>query len=257
MELLFQGARECERNYKLARGFTGKSYSSSTPQKHNFKKSNTYHSKNYHSNSFGKPHPVSNMATHQTNHNSDAMDLDIIDLSNTECYKCHKKGLISRNCRSGKKNFTPHQKKGPNLMVIDLIPLQAELHNQGERRTSSMECKQDINGNVDPDPREELENYKKIYLEALEDMDPTTIIDLQKEARVFAKNSEQQCCESCYRFGCYDSPKSNYDFIVRKHSLAEDLEDPPPDDPQDTELFYAELKTNHKRSPLWKRRKID
>lgn len=56
------------------------------------------------------------------------MDLDVIDLAKTECYKCHKKGHISRNCRSGKKDSTNNtssssgDRRKPNLLVMDFVP---------------------------------------------------------------------------------------------------------------------------------------
>lgn len=91
LEMMFQGARECERNYKLARGYsTGKNTTHSSYHEESFQKSNNYRSKSFHSHSYGKPHPVSNTAAHQST-TKDAMDLDVIDLSSKECYKCHKK----------------------------------------------------------------------------------------------------------------------------------------------------------------------
>lgn len=187
------------------------------------------------------------------------MDLDVIDLSNTECYKCHKKGHISQNCRSGKKSFTPHHKKGPTLSVIDLIPTHADLHQDYEVRKPSMESKINIDGSTDPDPQEELEEYKKNYLETLADLDPSSILDSQKEAEVFAKNSERVCCESCYRFGCYDSPRANYELVVGKRGLSTMEEDPEVDNRNDSSLFCFDLDIPFREQDtiLLKRRKID
>lgn len=248
LELMFQGAQECERNYRLARGQTpGKN--THTHYQKPFRKNNLYSTKPFHSSysshSYGKPHSITNLAAQQTSTN-DAMDLDVIDLSNTECYKCHKKGHISRNCRSGqrtsfssKKSYS-QQKKTPGLMDMDLIPVIADTTLYAPMK-SSQESKVNIEGSTEPDPRTELEKYKESYIEALKDLDPTLILDNQKEARIFADNSERICWKSCYLFGCYNSPKANYSSIVGKRDTRQFEEDPVPDNPNDKELFNVDL----------------
>lgn len=84
----------------------------------------------------------------------DTMDLDAIYLSNTECYKFHKKGQICRNCRSGNKNtFTPHRKKPQGLMVMEFNPQSTDCMQNSDASKTSKESKTNIEGSTEPDPR--------------------------------------------------------------------------------------------------------
>lgn len=126
-------------------------------------------------------------------------------------------------------------------MVMDFVPQFAEINSNDINQKGSQESKVNIEGSTDTDPRAELEEYKKSYLEALKDLDPTSILDDQREAKIFAKNCKRTCCESCYRFGCYDSPKAHYDSIVGKRDFKPFEEDPETDNPQDNNLFNIDL----------------
>lgn len=108
---------------------------------------------------------------------------------------------------------------------------------------------------TEADPRIELEEYKKNYLEALKNLDPTSILDDQEEAKKFAKNSKCTFCKSCYLFGCYDSPKADYESIVVKRDIQDFEEDPSPDDAQDKALFNIDI--DQMNQSIFKKPSID
>lgn len=72
---------------------------------------------------------------------------------------------------------------------MDLIPFFAGSTTSSTPMKTSRESKEDIEGSCNPDPRIELGIYKQNYLEALNDLGPTSILADQNEATVFAENS--------------------------------------------------------------------
>lgn len=136
-------------------------------------------------------------------------------------------------------------------MVKDFIPTFADSETNHSSK-GSQEINLNIDGETDPDPRIELDEYKRSFLKTLKNLDPTSILDHQQEAKKFSEDSEIVCCKSCYQFGFYNSPKTNYDLIVGKHDLQEFEEDPRSEEARDNTLFNMSLDT-----PEFKRQRID
>lgn len=163
------------------------------------------------------------------------MDLDVIDLAKTKCYKYHKKGHISRNCRSGKKDSTNNNpststtgdRRKPNLLVMDYVPPFQDSEN-GYVLTASQGSRDNIDNLPDIDGREELEIYQKEYLESLNNLNGTSLITSKKEQeaceeRFNATLLDHQCCKSCFAFGFLDSPPTISKGIEYFNTAPEDL----------------------------------
>lgn len=83
------------------------------------------------------------------------MDLDIIHLANTECYNFHKKGHISRNCKTGNNSFQNNNthssgdRRKPNSLIMDYIPPFQDPEN-GYIMKGPKESEDSINGQEEP-----------------------------------------------------------------------------------------------------------
>lgn len=118
IEILFKSARDCERNFRPT------SRNPRWDNKTNPKYNRTYsHSSYKNSHSYGKPPATSNPQSIASSHVP--MDLDTMDLSKITCYKCQRKGHVSKECRSGQKKRDFSKKTG--LSVLDLDEPETQL----------------------------------------------------------------------------------------------------------------------------------
>lgn len=261
MEALYQCARESERTHKIGRG-NGGNHGYSGGFKKNYNNTNNFQSRYNPSsnNNFGKPHQVTNTA-------AEPMDLDTIDIANTECYKCHKKGHISRNCTSGvKKNFNHLSNKKPNLLVMDLIPFEA---NTSYFQKLSGKSSESMDPENIPDAKEDLRKYQKTYLDQLRNLqevnDKSNSVEV--EIQDWIKGTDPVCCESCRLFGCLDSPPTQSlsipaslkrELLVSNTSNQEEEVLPAHDPDGKNELYYMNLeKVLGDRLLIHKRQRLD
>lgn len=90
---------------------------------------------------------------------------------------------------------------------------------------ASQESSASIDNNSSIDGREALKIYQNEYLEALNNLNDDSIINLETETESADRYFEQteqtfRCCKSCFTFGCEDSPPTTskgIDFFTAKH----------------------------------------
>lgn len=144
MELVYAADWESKQNNWLNHG----NYNGNPSGKFKFVRVN-YNSYSHHQtpNNFEKPLPTTNT--------SGPMDLDIIHLANTECYNFHKKGHISRNCKTGNNSFQNNNthssgdRRKPNSLIMDYIPPFQDPEN-GYIMKGPKESEDSINGQEEP-----------------------------------------------------------------------------------------------------------
>ncbi|EGG05573.1 uncharacterized protein MELLADRAFT_87845 [Melampsora larici-populina 98AG31] len=222
------------------------------------------------------------------------MDLDSVDMAKVECYSCHAMGHMADKCPKGhkRKPFNNSRnrpnnsdRRRPNLLLMEHLPFflsdllsldsfvspfqDHELQEEtpfitpfsdadGKVYRASQESSESLDGPTE-DGQIDLEEYKNHYLEALRDIEPETLLNLNKEreavARVIKDANDFCCCRSCKAYGNEDSPPttssgiSYFDLTPQDFNTSKKrthLDSPKEQEPGcDHDVFSIDMKTEN------------